>query len=56
LKVRPSYGVSVGPTMVAVQLSRSASFGNALMPGVGDIIRFMSSVCSLQQRQLEVYC
>ena len=33
--------------MVAVQLRRSASLGKAEMPGVGDIIRFISSDCNL---------
>lgn len=48
LKERFSYGVSVGPEIVAVQERRfpSAS-GNADMPGEGDIMSCMSSLCRL---------
>lgn len=45
---RFSYGVSSGPIIVAVQDNRLPSaFGNAEIPGVGDIMSCMSSLCSL---------
>ena len=43
LNVRFSYGVSVGPERVAFHFVMSVSEGKAEMPGVGDIIRVMSS-------------
>lgn len=49
LKVRPSYGVPSGPVTVAVHLWRFSSFGNADMPGVADIMRFINSVCNLDK-------
>ena len=41
--MRVSYGVSFGPERVAFQLVMSVSEGKAEMPGVGDIIRVISS-------------
>lgn len=48
LRVRPAYGVSSGPTMVPVHARRLPSSGKADMPGVEDIMRDMSSLCSLE--------
>ena len=40
--------MSTGPVIVAVQLERSESLsGKADMPGVGESMRFISSVCNL---------
>ncbi len=51
LNVRPAYGVSSGPEMVAVQRRRfSGLLGKAEMPGVVDIMSCMSSVCRLGTR------
>ena len=46
--MRPAYGVSDGPLMVAVHASRLSESGKALIPGVDDIINVMSSVCRLR--------
>ena len=43
LNVRSSYGVALGPDIVAFQLVMSFSLGKAEMPGVGDIMSVMSS-------------
>lgn len=45
----------MGPTIVAVQFRRSPSLGKALIPGVGDIIRDMSSVWR-RLETLAVFC
>lgn len=47
MKVRFSYGVPAGPESVAFHLVMSVSVGKADMPGVGDIMRFISSDCRL---------
>ena len=50
MKVRPAYGVSEGPEMVAVQASRLLGLsGNAEIPGVVDNMSCMSSVCRLEE-------
>lgn len=43
LNVRFSYGVLEGPDSVADHFVKSLSDGKAEIPGVGDIIRVMSS-------------
>ena len=48
--MRFSYGVSVGPESVAFHFVMSVSDGKAEMPGVGDIIRVMSSDWRLQNQ------
>jgi hypothetical protein len=45
--VSPSYGVPSGPLIVPVQRVRLPSCGNALMPGVEDIISCINSVWRL---------
>ena len=50
LKVSFSYGVPLGPESVAVHLVMSAPDGKAEMPGVGEVIRAMSSDCNLYNR------
>ena len=48
LKFMFSYGVASGPAIVAVHLDKSASLeGKAEIPGGADIMRDISSLCSL---------
>lgn len=48
LKTSFAYGVSSGPSMVAVQERRLPSAdGNAETPGAGEVMRVMSSVWRL---------
>ena len=43
LNVRSAYGVSAGPSKVAVQIRRELLDGNADIPGVEESMRVMSS-------------
>ena len=46
--MRPAYGVSSGPSIVAVQERRLPSAeGNAEMPGAEEVMSCINSVCKL---------
>jgi len=48
LKVRPAYGVSSGPSIVAVQERRLPSAeGKAEIPGADEVMSCINSVCNL---------
>lgn len=53
LNVSPAYGVSSGPSIVAVQDMRLPSAdGKAETPGAGEVISCINSVCNLQITKL----
>lgn len=57
LNVRLAYGVSSGPSMVAVHEVRSTPSpeGKAETPGAGEVMSCMSSVCKLKVSLVNVY-